>query len=159
MKEFKTFSVEETVELGISLGKLLRAGDVVCIAGDLGTGKTALTSGIARAMGIDGYITSPTFTIVNEYRAAMPLFHFDVYRISDPEEMFEVGFEEYMEGGGVVVIEWADMIKDILPENHIWIDIRKDVKESKDKRIIKIEFVGQRNIESERDGYFESLGC
>jgi tRNA threonylcarbamoyladenosine biosynthesis protein TsaE len=98
MKEFKTFSVEETVELGISLGKLLRAGDVVCIAGDLGTGKTALTSGIARAMGIDGYITSPTFTIVNEYRASILYFILMSTGFPIPRKCLK-GFEEYLEGG------------------------------------------------------------
>ena len=150
MKEFRTFSAEETVDLGQKLGKILNRGDVVCIAGDLGTGKTAITSGIAKALGIEGYITSPTFTIVNEYRADLPLFHFDVYRISDPDEMFEVGFEEYLESGGVVVIEWADLIKDILPPDYIWIDIEKDLKEGMDVRNIKIDFIGEKNKDKER---------
>ncbi len=149
MKEFRTLSAEETVGLGMKLGKILRRGDVVCIAGDLGTGKTALTNGIARALGVEGYITSPTFTIVNEYRSDIPLFHFDVYRISDPDEMFEVGFEEYLESGGIVVIEWAELIRDVLPDNHIWIDITKDLKESTDVRIIKIDFKDGTNREEE----------
>lgn len=150
MKEFRTFSAGETVDLGRKLGKILNRGDLVCIAGDLGTGKTAITSGIAKALGIEGYITSPTFTIVNEYRADVPLFHFDVYRISDPDEMFEIGFEEYLESGGVVVIEWADLIKDILPPDYIWIDIKKDLKVGVDVRVVKMDFTGERNKDKER---------
>ncbi len=142
MKEFKTFSAEETVNLGSKLGKILDRGDVVCITGELGTGKTAFTGGIAKALGIKGYITSPTFTIVNEYKSTIPLFHFDVYRISEPEEMIEIGFDEYLDSGGIVVIEWAELIKDILPANHIWVDISKDTKEDMNARNIKIEFVG-----------------
>lgn len=144
MKEFKTFSVDETADIGFKLGKLLNAGDVICLNGNLGTGKTALTSGIAKGLGISGYITSPTFTIVNEYSAKIPLFHFDAYRIADSEEMFEIGFEEYIEGNGVVVIEWADLIKDVLPKEYIRVDITKDLPKGVDLRIIKIDFVGNR---------------
>jgi len=119
MKEIRTCSQEDTIEFGKKLGVLLKKGDIVCITGDLGTGKTVLTNGIASALGIDEYITSPTFTIVNEYeKGDISLYHFDVYRISDPEEMFEIGFEEYLYGDGIVVIEWADLIKSILPDEN-----------------------------------------
>ena len=110
MKEFKTFSQEVTIEIGKALGRLLNTGDIVCINGDLGTGKTVFTNGIAKSLGIKEHITSPTFTIVNEYSGRVPFYHFDVYRISDSEEMFEIGFEEYLYGEGIVVIEWADII-------------------------------------------------
>ena len=142
MKEVKTFCVDETINVGKTLGKLLRKGDIVCITGDLGTGKTVITNGIAQSIGISDHITSPTFTIVNEYRGDLDLFHFDVYRISDPEEMFEIGFEEYLNADGIVIIEWADLIKDIIPKEHIWINITKDLNTSIDARIIKIEFNG-----------------
>ena len=154
MKEIRTCSQQDTIEFGKRLGKLLKKGDVVCIAGDLGTGKTVLTNGIAWALGINEYITSPTFTIVNEYhREDASLYHFDVYRFSDPEEMFEIGFEEYLYNGGVVVIEWADLIKSILPEENIWITIEKDLESGVEVRKIRVEFNGERYRE-----YEEKLG-
>ncbi|MCX7749251.1 MAG: tRNA (adenosine(37)-N6)-threonylcarbamoyltransferase complex ATPase subunit type 1 TsaE [Clostridia bacterium] len=142
--EIKTSSYEETVDLGLKFGKTLEKGDVVCLTGDLGTGKTAFTNGLARALGIKEHITSPTFTIVNEYQARLPLYHFDVYRISDPEEMFEIGFDEYMEGDGVTVIEWADLIRDLLPPEFIWVDIGKDKDSPENRRIIQIKFKGKK---------------
>ena len=150
-----TYSTEDTVEKGRLLGSILKKGDVICLEGDLGTGKTAFTSGIAKALGIDGYIKSPTFTIVNEYKGKLPLYHFDVYSISDSSEMFEVGFEEYLYGNGVVVIEWANMIKDILPEEYIRVEICKDREKGQDARIITIEFAGKRYEDRER--YYESI--
>lgn len=144
MKEIKTFSAKETVEAGIRLGAIIRKGDIICLNGGMGTGKTAFTGGIAAALGIKGYITSPTFTIVNEYKGRIPLYHFDVYRIADPEEMFEIGFEEYLDGQGVVVIEWAEQIRDILPADYIKVDIKKNMPEGQDIRIIDISFMGSR---------------
>ncbi|KNY27142.1 tRNA (adenosine(37)-N6)-threonylcarbamoyltransferase complex ATPase subunit type 1 TsaE [Pseudobacteroides cellulosolvens] len=144
MKSFKTVSQDETCALGRKLGELLKAGDVVCLVGDLGTGKTAFTKGIAEALGVSGYITSPTFTFVNEYQGQIPMFHFDVYRIGEPEDLFEIGFEEYLEQDAVVVIEWADMIKDILPSEYIWVEIKKDINADFNIRIIDIQFIGSR---------------
>lgn len=139
MKEYKTFSPDETIKVGKSLGMTLKPGDVICMDGDLGAGKTAFTSGIAEALGVVGYITSPTFTIVNEYNGRIPLYHFDVYRIADPDEMFDIGFDEYLDGEGVTVIEWASLIEDILPANAIYINITKDPESGPDARIIRIE--------------------
>lgn len=144
MKKFESFSEGETKEIGRKLGQLLSSGDVLCLNGDLGTGKTAFTNGLANGMGIGEYITSPTFTIVNEYKGRLPLYHFDAYRIADSEEMFEIGFDEYLNGTGVVVIEWADLIKPILPEKYIRVDIQKDIKSDINKRIITIHFVGRK---------------
>ena len=108
---------EETRAFGLELGASLRKGDIVALIGDLGTGKTALTKYIAEGLGIRETITSPTFTIVQEYRQGrLPLYHFDVYRIGDPEEMYELCYEEYFYGDGVCVIEWADLIEELLPE-------------------------------------------
>lgn len=108
---------DETRAFGLELGASLRKGDIVALIGDLGTGKTALTKYIAEELGIRETITSPTFTIVQEYRQGrLPLYHFDVYRIGDPEEMYELGYEEYFYGDGVCVIEWADLIEELLPE-------------------------------------------
>jgi tRNA threonylcarbamoyladenosine biosynthesis protein TsaE len=146
MKEFRTFSANETVEVGFRLGSMLKVGDVVCLNGNLGTGKTALTTGIAKSLGISGYITSPTFTIVNEYNGKIPLYHFDAYRIADPDEMFEIGFEEYIEGNGVVVIEWADLIGEVLPQELIRVELMKDLQNGVDARIINAEFIGDKYI-------------
>lgn len=113
---------EDTKALGVSLAKDIKAGDILALVGDLGTGKTTLTKAIAAALGISETITSPTFTIVSEYESgSLPFYHFDVYRVHDEEELFEIGFEEYLEGNGVCVIEWGDLIKDILPARTMWI--------------------------------------
>jgi tRNA threonylcarbamoyladenosine biosynthesis protein TsaE len=158
MLKFHAGSVEETVELGLKLGRILQRGDSICLTGDLGTGKTAFTGGIARALGISEYITSPTFTIVNEYEGRLPLYHFDVYRIGDAEEMFETGYYEYINGNGVTVVEWSDLIKEILPNERIDVDIRKDNAEDADSRLITMEFYGERAAEYERRLSNESIG-
>ena len=140
----KTRSYEETVEFGKKLGEILAPNDLICLSGDLGTGKTALTHGIAKSLGINSYITSPTFTIVNEHQGKYPLFHFDVYRIADPDEMFDIGFEEYLSSEGVSVIEWGELIRDILPNEIININVKKALEESLDTRLIEVDFVGDR---------------
>ncbi|MEJ8552694.1 tRNA (adenosine(37)-N6)-threonylcarbamoyltransferase complex ATPase subunit type 1 TsaE [Tepidibacter sp. Z1-5] len=114
---------QETSEIGYRLGQLLNKGDVVCLIGDLGAGKTTITKSIAKALEVDDYITSPTFTIVNEYDGKYPLYHFDVYRISSSEDMYEIGFEEYLYGDGICIIEWANLIEDILPDEYINIEL------------------------------------
>lgn len=144
MIRFHAGSVSETVELGKKLGKILQKGDNVCLTGDLGTGKTAFTGGIAVGLGISGYITSPTFTIVNEYEGRLPLYHFDVYRIGDPGEIFDTGYDEYISGDGVTVIEWADIIKEILPADRIEVSIEKDDRTNMDSRLITIDFTGSK---------------
>lgn len=130
---------QETKRFGIELGKSLGQGDVVALIGDLGTGKTALTKYIAQGMGIQDLITSPTFTIVQEYHSGrLPLYHFDVYRVSDTEEMHELGYEEYFYGQGVCVIEWADLIEELLPENVKTIEIQYGQQEG--ERIYQCTF-------------------
>jgi tRNA threonylcarbamoyladenosine biosynthesis protein TsaE len=141
---YRTNSFEDTIRLGIDIGNALKAGDVICLSGDLGTGKTALTNGIAKALNINSYITSPTFTLVNEYQGKLPLYHFDVYRISDPDEMYDIGFEEYLNGSGVTIIEWGELIKDILPRDIIVINIKKNLSEGPDVREISLEFIGDK---------------
>ncbi|WP_031342598.1 tRNA (adenosine(37)-N6)-threonylcarbamoyltransferase complex ATPase subunit type 1 TsaE [Ruminiclostridium papyrosolvens] len=144
MNKLETHSFEETVEAGLKLGNILKPGDVIWLSGDLGTGKTALTNGIAKALGIDAYITSPTFNLVNEYEGIMPLYHFDVYRIADPDEMFDIGFDEYLNNGGVTVIEWGEQIAEILPSDIIRVTIEKNLQKGLDVREITIEFMGSR---------------
>lgn len=142
--KIETHSFEETVDFGKKLGAILKPGDVVCLSGDLGTGKTALTNGIAKALGIDSYITSPTFTLVNEYQGKYPLYHFDVYRIADPDEMFDIGFDEYINGDGITIIEWGEQIKDILPKEIIKVTISKNLQKGLDVREITVDLVGRR---------------
>jgi tRNA threonylcarbamoyladenosine biosynthesis protein TsaE len=123
MLKLITESAEETSNIGEQLGRLLSSGNIICLSGDLGAGKTAFTKGIAKGMGIEDYVTSPTYTIINEYEGRLPLYHFDVYRLNDVEEMYELGYEEYFFGDGVVVLEWADIVRDIIPGERLWITI------------------------------------
>ena len=121
--EFKTNNAKETEELGLRIGQALRGGEILAMTGDLGAGKTTMTKSLASGLDIDEHITSPTFTIVNEYEGRLKLFHFDVYRIADVEEMYDLGFEEYIYSGGVCIIEWSNLIEEILPDDTINIQI------------------------------------
>lgn len=123
--EFIIDSVEQTMNLGFQLGKLVKPSDIICLNGDLGAGKTHFTKGIAKGLGVSDYITSPTFTIVNEYEGRLKLYHFDVYRVNDPDEIYAIGFDEYIFSDGVTVIEWASYIDELIPKAHLSIDIRK----------------------------------
>ena len=114
---------EQTKEIGYRLGKLLTPGSVICLIGDLGAGKTTMTQSLAKAIGVDDYITSPTFTIVNEHEGNMPLYHFDVYRIGSSEEMYDIGYDEYINSDGLCIIEWANLIEDILPDEYLDIEL------------------------------------
>mgnify|MGYP001603521125 CR=1 FL=1 len=115
-----TSSPEQTWEIGRMLGKLLAAGDTVCLYGDLGSGKTNFAYGIARGLDVrEQYITSPTFTFVNEYQGRVPLYHLDLYRLKGPDELENIGFDEYIESDGVTVIEWAERVEDELPVEHL----------------------------------------
>lgn len=120
-----TNSLEETYELGREIAGLLESGDVLCLSGDLGAGKTSLTKGIAAGLGITQPVTSPTFTIMKEYQSGrLPLYHFDLYRLGDAAIYEDLGYEEYFYGSGVSVLEWAVFIEEILPTNRLDIDIR-----------------------------------
>lgn len=119
----QTNSPTETWSLGKIIAKLLLPGDVICLNGDLGAGKTALSQGIAAGLGINEPVTSPTFTLINEYQGGLPLYHFDVYRLGGPEDMEDLGYEEYFYGQGVCLIEWANLVKDVLPAERLEISI------------------------------------
>lgn len=137
---YESYNEEETYNIGNTIGHNARSGQIFCLNGDLGVGKTVFTKGFARGLGVEDVISSPTFTIVQEYtNGDMPFYHFDVYRIADPEEMYEIGFEEYIYGGGVCLIEWAGLIEDILPENVTNITIEKDLDKGLDYRKITLE--------------------
>ena len=133
----ESFSAEDTFEYGKRCGQSAMPGQVFCLYGDLGVGKTVFTQGFAAGPGITEPVNSPTFTIVQIYEdGRIPLYHFDVYRISDPEEMYEIGFEEFMEGEGVCFIEWADLIEELLPAERTEITITKDLTKGFDYRLI-----------------------
>ena len=131
---------KETYELGCRLGQEARAGQVYTLVGDLGVGKTVFTKGLAAGLGIEEPVSSPTFTIVQVYDdGRMPFYHFDVYRIGDITEMDEIGYEDYIYGEGVSLIEWANLIEEILPKERIEIQIEKDLEQGFDYRKITIE--------------------
>ena len=136
----ETRSAEETYQLGIEIGQKATKGQVYTLVGDLGVGKTVFTQGLAKGLAIEEPISSPTFTIVQVYdEGRLPFYHFDVYRIGDISEMDEIGFEDYVYGEGVSLIEWANLIEEILPEEHISITIEKDLEKGFDYRKITIE--------------------
>jgi len=135
----ETNSPQETFSAGQQLGEKAFPGQVITLTGDLGVGKTVFTQGLAKGLGIEEPVNSPTFTIVQVYdEGRLPLYHFDVYRIGDIEEMDEVGFEEYVMGDGVSLIEWANLIEEILPENRTEVIIEKDLEKGFDYRKIII---------------------
>lgn len=132
-------SEKETYNLGLELGQKAAAGQVFTLIGDLGVGKTVFTKGLAKGLGIEEPVSSPTFTIVQVYEEGrLPFYHFDVYRIGDVEEMDEIGFEDYVYGEGVSLIEWANLIEEILPEHYTEINIEKDLEKGFDYRRISI---------------------
>lgn len=135
----ESFSAEDTLELGRQMGRDAQPGDVYTLVGDLGVGKTVLTQGIAEGLDIEESICSPTFTIVQVYEEGrMPFYHFDVYRIGDVEEMDEIGYEDYFYGEGLCMIEWANLIEEILPSRRKEITIEKDLEKGFDYRKITI---------------------
>lgn len=139
MQTIETFSTEETFELGRRLGEQAQPGEVYTLIGDLGVGKTVLTQGIAKGLSIEEAISSPTFTILQIYEEGrMPFYHFDVYRIGDMEEMEEIGYEDYFYGQGLTMIEWANLIEEILPEHYRQICLEKDLEKGFDYRRITI---------------------
>ena len=139
----ESFSPEDTLELGRKMGREAKPGDVYTLIGDLGVGKTVFTQGIAEGLEIEESICSPTFTIVQVYEEGrMPFYHFDVYRIGDIEEMDEIGYEDYFYGEGLCMIEWANLIEEILPPAYKEISIEKDLEKGFDYRRITIKEIG-----------------
>ena len=139
MQIIETNSASETYELGVEVGRNARPGQVYALIGDLGVGKTVFIQGVAKGLGIDEPVNSPTFTIVQVYDSGrLPFYHFDVYRIGDVEEMEEIGYEEYFFGDGVCFVEWANLVDEIMPEETTWVTIEKDLGKGFDYRKISI---------------------
>ena len=140
MTVFETWKPEETYELGKKMGEEAVPGQVICLNGDLGVGKTGFTQGFAAGLGIEGPVNSPTFTIVQQYgEGRLPLYHFDVYRIGDISEMDEIGYEDCFFGDGVCLIEWSGLIEEILPEHVTKVAIEKNLEHGFDYRRISVE--------------------
>ena len=140
---YNSNSPKETENIAKAFAKELKGGDVVCLNGDLGTGKTAFVQGLVKALGFSEPISSPTFTVINCYEGGrMPIYHFDVYRIEDCDEMYEIGYEEYVYGDGLTLIEWSEKISDILPHDRYEITIEKNYDKHEDFRQINIERIG-----------------
>lgn len=143
MKHITLDGLKSTDEFGQKLGKLLKAGDFICMTGDLGAGKTTLSKSIAIGLDVTDDVTSPTFNIISEYKGRVELYHFDVYRILDEEAMYDLGYEEYFYGNGVCIVEWASQIEDLIPEDHIWLDLR--LGQDMEKREVFISAKGDRS--------------
>ena len=135
---YQVTSAKETQDIGEMLAAYLKKGDIVCLYGELGSGKTTFSKGVIRALGVSEHVTSPTFTLVHEYRGRLPVYHFDVYRMIDSEEMMELGYEEYFFGDGVCLIEWAELIEELLPETVIRVHLNYTKEE--EERVITIEY-------------------
>ncbi|MCR5792215.1 MAG: tRNA (adenosine(37)-N6)-threonylcarbamoyltransferase complex ATPase subunit type 1 TsaE [Lachnospiraceae bacterium] len=138
--KYESFGAEDTFAIGKQLAEKSKPGDIYLLIGDLGVGKTVFTQGFAKGLGIEDAVNSPTFTIVQTYEdGRLPLYHFDVYRIGDVEEMDEIGYEDCFFGQGVCLVEWANLIEEIIPENAITITIRKDLEKGFDYREITVD--------------------
>ncbi len=136
--KFESFSTEETYALGKKLGEEAKPGAVYCLSGDLGVGKTVFTKGFAVGLGVTDTVNSPTFTIVQEYKGRLPFYHFDVYRIEEPEEMEEIGYEDYFYGDGACMIEWAELIEELIPADAVKVCISKDLQKGTEYRLITV---------------------
>lgn len=143
MQIYESYSYDDTQKIAAEIAGSLKGGEFIAMYGDLGAGKTAFVQGLAKALGITSHITSPTFTIINEYEGRLPLYHFDVYRIADCDEMYEIGYDEYINGDGVCIIEWAELIEDIFPDKYYKITILKDDEKGFDYRKIIFEEGGE----------------
>lgn len=123
--EYLSHSEAETQAIGRELGRRLKPGTVLAYRGDLGMGKTAFTRGLADGLGCSGRVASPTFTIVNEYEGPIPLFHFDLYRLPDADALFDIGWEDYLDRGGVCAVEWSERVTEALPEDTVWVTLAR----------------------------------
>lgn len=139
MQIYETFTEQETFKQGEALAKQAKSGDIYCLIGDLGVGKTIFSKGFAKGLQIEEPITSPTFTIIQEYEGKLPLYHFDMYRIEDSDELEMIGYEDYFFGEGICLVEWANNVEDVIPSNAKWIYIEKDLEKGLDYRKITVK--------------------
>jgi len=143
----EVYSKEETYNFALELGEKVKAPCLICLDGDLGAGKTVFAKGLAKGLGVEDDIVSPTFVLFNVYeKGRLPFYHFDVYRIEEPEEMYEIGYEDYINNGGVALIEWANIILEDLPKEYIRIEFKYTTKE--DERLVDIRYIGNKEKEA-----------
>jgi tRNA threonylcarbamoyladenosine biosynthesis protein TsaE len=146
--EKKTASAEQTYNFGQALAKMLKPGDVICLSGNLGAGKTLLSQGIAAGFKVPDVVSSPTFTVLNVYDGQteagedLAIYHFDLYRLEHPSELADIGFDHYVEAGGIAIIEWPERFREFLPKEHLWLTL--EYGELPDERIINLKAVGKR---------------
>ncbi len=137
---YETMSPKETFALGEKMGQKALPGQIICLNGDLGVGKTVFTQGFAKGLGIEEPVNSPTFTMIQVYEEGrIPLYHFDVYRIGEPEELYEIGYEDYFFGEGVCLIEWSNLIEEMIPSDRILVTIEKELEKGLDYRRVIVE--------------------
>ena len=134
----ESLSPEETYNIGLELSRTLNSGDIIALAGDLGAGKTVIVQGICSGLNISGPVISPTFTLLNEYRGVVPIFHFDAYRLSSTKDFLAIGYEDYLLRDGICIIEWADKIEEIIPKESIWVRI-SHLDSNENGRMVKID--------------------
>ena len=149
--EYISNSAQETEALGERLAARLRPGDVIAYTGDLGAGKTAFTRGLARGLGVADRVTSPTFTIVNEYEGGrLPLFHFDMYRLGSADDLFDIGWEDFLRRGGVCAVEWSETVQEALDADTIYVDIRRGAEDN--QRVLTIRGPGSEDLSLGKEG-------
>jgi len=139
----KSSCEENTFELGQKIGKLVEPGQLILLSGDLGAGKTLLTQGICDGLGVEEDVTSPTYNLINEYEGDLVVYHMDLYRLEQEEDLYDLGFEDYIENGGIVIIEWPDLVYDLIPAEFIYIKIEVI---SQEERIIVVEAEGEKSM-------------
>lgn len=151
----ETENEQQTLEFGKVIGKHAKSGDTLCLTGDLGSGKTVVTRGIAQGLGVVEDVTSPTFTLLNIYQGKLPIYHFDIYRLENQNMVQDIGFYDYVGQDGVAVIEWADLIPDYLPDDYMRLDIKRDFETGSDHRVIHVyqRGDGMNEIKSGLDGW------
>ena len=134
---------DETLNFGQKLGELVEPGQLILLSGDLGAGKTILTQGICKGLGVEEDVTSPTYNLINEYEGDLTVYHMDLYRLENEEDLYDLGFEDYLESGGIIIIEWPDLVYDLIPAEFIYIKIEVAAKE---ERIMQIEAEGDKGM-------------
>lgn len=137
---YESFSIEDTKKIARDIGQNANIGDIYCLNGELGAGKTLFSKGFAEGLSIKDNITSPTFNIMNIYEGRVKLYHFDVYRIKDIDEMYDTGYEEFFFGDGVCLVEWSNLISELIPENSTQINICKDLQKGENYRVIEVNY-------------------
>ena len=138
---YESMTEEQTFNIGYQIGQNAKIGEIYCLIGDLGVGKTIFSKGFAKGLDIKESVTSPTFTIIQEYYGSMPLYHFDMYRIEDSDELEMIGYEDYFYGQGVCLVEWANNVSEVIPKEAKWIFIEKDLTKGFDYRKVSIKEV------------------